>query len=362
VKFGFIGHPRSLWELTKALFLHDFPSPVLRTGRSIKRRCLKRKLVRETFAFEGVVSAKNAVCSGKVYTVFLTPDQMLDHQSLAVDLVKKSCREVESWGAEVIGLGALTAVVGSRGLEVEQAAAAAVTTGNSLTVYASLATLNALCERLDVEITKQRVVVIGFPGSIALAISQSLAKRGVSLLLVCRRKTRFLERFLSDLTASNHVDVDLTTSISEALDRERIIVSSTSTGGIIDPNTLKPGAVVLDIAQPRDVIKRARRRSDVLVVDGGVVGLPPATRATFSHSGWGENDVPACLAETMVLALEGRPESFSLGRELNVERIEEIGALAHQHGFVFDRFRSFEKPIDGEAFERVRAALSKGSH
>jgi acetylornithine/succinyldiaminopimelate/putrescine aminotransferase len=68
------------------------------------------------------------------------------------------------------------------------------------------------------------------------------------------------------------------------------------------------------------------------VLDGGLVS------ATDEVAVDGLNIAPTeqlngCLAETIVLALEERAESFSLGRELDPARIREIGAIAARHGF-----------------------------
>ena len=41
----------------------------------------------------------------------------------------------------------------------------------------------------------------------------------------------------------------------------------------------------------------------------------------------------ACMAETMVLALEERCESYSLGKQMQPERVHEIARLARKHGF-----------------------------
>ena len=41
---------------------------------------------------------------------------------------------------------------------------------------------------------------------------------------------------------------------------------------IIEAEDLKPGAVVCDVARPRDVSKEvAQKRNDVLIIEGGVV-------------------------------------------------------------------------------------------
>ena len=67
----------------------------------------------------------------------------------------------------------------------------------------------------------------------------------------------------------------------------------------------------------------------------------------------------ACMAETMALALEGRFEDYTVGKEISLARVEEIAHIASKHGFRLSGFRSFEKPVTAEHIARVRAAAQK---
>ncbi|WP_260614532.1 aminotransferase class III-fold pyridoxal phosphate-dependent enzyme, partial [Streptomyces sp. WAC02707] len=60
-----------------------------------------------------------------------------------------------------------------------------------------------------------------------------------------------------------------------------------------------------------------------------------------------------CLGDTMVLALEGRAESFSLGRELPLERVRTIGRIAARHGFTPVPLASFGRPVADEEVLRL---------
>lgn len=62
----------------------------------------------------------------------------------------------------------------------------------------------------------------------------------------------------------------------------------------------------------------------------------------------------ACMAETMILALEGRYESFTLGKQIEAEKVHEIAQLATKHGFRLGGFRSFEREVTQEHIARVR--------
>ena len=389
MKFGFIAHARGVRELRTAFLLqHNISLTPFRSNKVIQSKSLEEGLIKEMFTYRRLYSPQSLSCSGKVFCVFLTSEQLLEYQARAVELVVHACRHAQEWGAEIIGLGAMTAVIGSRGKEINARSPVPVTTGNSLTVYSALKAFKDIVKKLEIDRYQHKIVIVGFPGSIALTITRTLLKEGVKLVLVNRRQTRFLRRFLSELDDTVKGNVEITSDLSHALSRGHIIFSATSSGNIIDPDNLQAGSIVFDIAQPRDVIKKKEKRKDVLIIDAGTISLPK-TNGTAAHSislpfspfipfpirlrtssgnpiynysGVGPYYIPSCLGETITLALEERKESFSLGRELDAERVEKIGKLSEKHGFIFDRFLSFGKLIQEENFERTKEALGKLPH
>ena len=60
------------------------------------------------------------------------------------------------------------------------------------------------------------------------------------------------------------------------------------------------------------------------------------------------------LPETMALALEGRYEDYTIGKDISVAQACEIGDIAARHGFRLSGFRSFEQPVTPEQIARVR--------
>jgi len=63
----------------------------------------------------------------------------------------------------------------------------------------------------------------------------------------------------------------------------------------------------------------------------------------------------------MALALEGRFQDYTLGRDIRSEQVEEITAIAEKHGFRLSGFRSFERAVPPEQIERVRQRARAGS-
>jgi fatty aldehyde-generating acyl-ACP reductase len=145
------------------------------------------------------------------------------------------------------------------------------------------------------------------------------------------------------------------TSDLNALRAAQLIITVTSAlDAIIQPAHLRPGAVVCDVARPRDVSRAvAEQRDDVLVIEGGMVTVPGNVDFHFNF-GFPPGMAYACMAETMALALEGRYESYTLGKDLTIEQVNTIEQIAQRHGFQLGGFRSFEHAVTDEQIERIK--------
>ncbi len=54
-----------------------------------------------------------------------------------------------------------------------------------------------------------------------------------------------------------------------------------------------------------------------------------------------------------MLALEGRIENFTLGKEVSLTQVEQTQQMARKHGFRLAGFRSFERAITEEEIEQI---------
>ena len=112
-----------------------------------------------------------------------------------------------------------------------------------------------------------------------------------------------------------------------------MIVTATSGAGkkILDIMKVKPGCVITDVARPLDLPpEEVAKRPDVLVIESGEILLPG--KVSMKNIGLPKNVAYACLAETIVLALEGRFENFTVGRNIEWEKVREIYRLGRKHG------------------------------
>jgi len=292
----------------------------------------------------------------------LTSRQLLGGVSAeeATHKIVQAGRIAERLGAEIVGLGALTSVVGDAGITIAQKLNIGVTTGNSYTVATALMASRLAAAKMGIDVAKAHIVVVGATGSIGQVCARLMAKEAAKITLVARSLER-LDALKEKIAAENGVAPQVTADICASLRNADIVIAVTSAlDCVVDPRLLKPGAIVCDVARPRDVSEEvAKLRDDVLIVDGGVVEVPGPVNFRFNF-GFPPGMAYACMAETMLLALEGKVGDYSLGRDIKLEQVEEITRLAQKHGFKLAGFRSFERAVTDEKITAIRnRALAK---
>lgn len=241
-------------------------------------------------------------------------------------------RLAQRLGAQILGLGAFMSVVGDAGVTVARHLDIPVTTGHSFTVAAAVEALKEGARCKGVRLESSTVAVIGATGSIGRACAEMLAPAVGGLILVGRSESRLAQVQAQVAEAGGRL-VRTSLQVEEVGEADLVLSATSAAESVIQPGYLKRGAIVCDLALPPDVSPRVKQeRSDVLVVAGGVVDVPGEVDFGFDF-GLSSGKAYACMAETMMLALDGRYESYSLGKHIRVERVREIARLARKHGF-----------------------------
>jgi putrescine aminotransferase len=340
--FGFLVHPLS--ELTLRVFAaRGLKWPILwaRPGDT-HRFAFDAALISRVTTFPRIIGDSGAECSGEIIGIPALPAFMLADQERSVALITHAIQTLAA-DRDLIGLGGLCAIVGSRGQEVQRRVDKPTTTGHSLTCWAAAETVQTLLEALtSCPRFRPRALIVGFPGTMATALVEVLAERGIPVEVGARSMGARHQSWLEDLRAQTGAPIPAWTDMDAALAEKGIVIGASSVGGELASANLRPGTIVVDVAQPLDTTPAQRARTDLLIVEGEMVSLPRASGDSW-RSFWsglynfsvGQVDrrVFACLAEPMVLCLEGKLESFSLGRTLDSAKVESLGTAARNHGF-----------------------------
>lgn len=303
---------------------------------------------------EGIVSAETGrELKGWLIACPFTPPTML---SVPVEVAYKkivACgRMAEELGARMLGLGAYTSVVGDAGKTIAERLDVPVTTGDSYTVFMAVEALREAARVMGIDLRQATAAVVGATGTIGKTCALMLAREAGRLILVGRR-TDALEA-VREQCEGRGAQVSTSTQMSAIYEADLILTVTSAVHEVIYPQHLKPGSVVCDVARPRDVSRLvAAERDDVLVIEGGMIEVPGPVDFHFNF-GFPPRMAYACMAETMALALEGRYEDYTIGKDVSEAQAVEIGEIAARHGFRLAGFRSFEAEVTPEQITQVR--------
>ena len=306
----------------------------------------------------GVSPTTGQRIEGHLISLGATPRQMMNHgERFTYDKLNQAARIAERKGARIMGLGAFTSVVGDAGITVAHEADIAITSGNSLTVAATLeAAKQAVIKMGATDLTQGKVMIIGATGSIGAVCSRLLAQAIYDVVLVSIEPERLIELKRTIQEETPGATVAIATRADDYLGECDLIVTATSAFGqrIVDITKCKPGTVICDVARPPDISKEeAALRPDVLVIESGEVLIPGDIDFGYDI-GLPPKTAYACLAETALLAMEGRFEDYTLGRNITMERVKEIYRLFKKHQFQIAGLRSHDEYVTDEMVAEKR--------
>lgn len=310
----------------------------------------------------GIKSPTGAEAEGWLITVGGTPKQMLAHTpEFTYKRLLQAARMAKRMGAQIMGLGAFTKVVGDAGVTVAKKADIPITTGNSYSASGALWAGADAVRRMGlikIEPGKKiaaKTMVLGASGAIGSVCCRLMAKAFDEVILAGRNTAKLLALQQSILEETPGVKLKITTKPDRYLEDMDVIVTATSGAGkkILDITRVKPGCVITDVARPLDLSPEdVAKRPDVLVIESGEIELPG--NPEMKSIGLPKKVVYACLAETIVLALEGKYEIFTVGREIEWEKVREIYKMGLKHGMKLAAISGVNGVFSDEDIFKVR--------
>lgn len=354
-RFAFVIHP-----LTTD---HIYNHPMLKHLRFVPRRAMEWTIAQIRPLYVSRITGIRSSATGKevegfLFTLGATPRELMRRDpGFTYRRLIVASRMAEQMGAKIMGLGAFTKIVGDAGITVAKKADIAITSGNSLTVAATLEAAKQAVLKMGGRTDQGRAVIIGATGAIGAVCSRLLAQAIQDVVLVAPRPEKLIALKQTIEAETPGTRVTIATDCCPHLSAADLVVTTTSAFNekVIDVTRLKPGCVVCDVARPPDVRESdARLRPDVLVIESGEVLLPGKPDFGFDI-GLPPGVAYACLAETAVLAMEDRFENYTLGRNIDTERVKEIYRLFKKHGLQLEGLRSFGRYVTDEEIAEKRA-------
>jgi predicted amino acid dehydrogenase len=362
-RFAFVIHPLSqeYFKIVKPVEMLSRVSPPLLMDSLEKLLAYAPPFVYSRV--QGIRSPTGVEAEGWLISVGGTPKEIMGHSPeftyrrllAAADMAKRL-------GAQIMGLGAFTKVVGDAGVTVARRASLPITTGNSYSASAALWAAHDALLRLRLitpgrakERVQFKAMVVGATGSIGAACARLLVRAAEEVTLVSPETAKLLALKESILLETPDARVVLSASADTHIAAMDMIVTATSGAGakVLDIMKVKPGCVITDVARPLDLPpEEVAKRPDVLVIESGEIQLPGDV--SMKNIGLPKGVAYACLAETIVLALEGRFENFTVGRAIEWEKVREIYRLGLKHGMKLAAISGVNGVLTDKDIARVR--------
>ncbi|MEX2502019.1 MAG: glycerol-3-phosphate acyltransferase [Trueperaceae bacterium] len=260
----------------------------------------------------------------------MLPDQIRAEPEVATRMAIRGARLARELGAEAFGLGAFWSTVGEKGRRVQEAVPdLPVTHGGTYTAATVRAAIPGLLERYAAEggtLAQATAAVVGANGVVAFGVARDVAPHVGSMILIGRDLDR-LERSAATLRRKNpNVHVACSTEVDDVGKADLVFTATSDPDPVVLPHHVKPGAWIYDLGRPADVEPSVREVPGVQLVPGGVV-RPPGRSVSELDLHFGDGLVPACLAETMILAATGAHERALTG---GTARIAEMSWFLEQ--------------------------------
>lgn len=334
---AFLIHPMSVQDVTQARrFVWMRP---LR-ARGWASDALVRRLARYVRPIKvddvgPIVAADGRRARVYLIGVPMLPDQIRAEPARAVERAVQAADLAANLGARVMGLGAFWSVVGNKGVEVQARSRIPITNGGAYTAGTTKAAIPKVLARLrarGVDPATATAAVVGANGVVGFGICRTIVEQVGRLVMVGTDQERLdkskavLQRRFPSAT------IEVTTSLDALRGADVVFTATSSPEPVVLPRHVKPGALLFDLGRPPDVDPAVANVPGVESVLGGVVRLPGDPRGQLDL-GYGGGLVPACLAETVILALDGDFSRTSLGDRTKAENVDYFVRRAEEIGF-----------------------------
>lgn len=295
-------------------------------------------------------------------TAPLLPQVFKNKPELAVRRAIQGARLARELGASVYGLGAFWGTVGKKGLEIQAAVPEIhVTNGGAYTAGSIRAAIPQILEHWrETGLHNLTAAVVGANGVVAFGMARMVAPEVGKVILIGRDLER-LDKSRATL-ARAYPNTTFVSSLEphDCLEADLIFTATSDPNPVVFAKDVKPGAWIYDEGRPADVSEEVLTVPGVRLIPGGVVQPPGGMTAP---NGWadgkldfGKGNVPACLAETLIIAANQCYERVSLGETTKIENINYFVTEAARLGFtVLERVEPAAVPIE---LARVSSGLN----
>jgi fatty aldehyde-generating acyl-ACP reductase len=353
-KFAFLIHARYLEDVYKKFpFLRILP-------KNITLWLLKK--ISPVFISEirGLKDDHGNEVQGYVGRMPIITHQMVEDRKLALEKMKGAIRVFSKKGVNLIGLGGLTSSLSRGGNDLKEAFNDLdFTTGRTYTVKTVTDYVKSVIDEFGLNKNHTKVAIVGAAGSIGSGCAEVLAGWGINNLLFIdlERKLDILVKRMNEThsrISNKKMTIQISHRISDINDSDIIIAATNAPEAVIEGVDPKPGAIIINDAQPSDVSPEVYMREDVLVIEGGVIKTPGVS-VGFNFGLVEKDDSFCCLGEVLILAQEGFNAADTY--VLDPAYLEKLDQVAKKLNFGITKYQNQFGYISDEKISKIKEII-----
>ncbi|MCK9595546.1 MAG: hypothetical protein M0R35_07740 [Candidatus Omnitrophica bacterium] len=323
--FAFLIHPLNTdqiltyWPLTRFL------------PASLRKTFLKHQNFK-VLPLKKIISSQNKEIQGYLIVCPLLPDEILElDDEIILGKIIDAGFIAERIGAEIMGIGGYMAITADKKPMIHKHLKVPITSGSAFTAWSVFETIFRTAKQRKINLKDKTIAIVGPMNAVGSLCAQKFSEHSGKVLLTGEWKEK-LQRFKKILNQLNLANTEIEADIRKAVSSADIVINThTDNTDIFSINDLKPKSIVYDASIFQNISRQAKLRKDIFLIESNTIKLPFAEHTGFDILP--DNNVYAAMAETILLALEDKFVTYSLGESRNSDKLEEIANIAVRHGF-----------------------------
>lgn len=280
-----------------------------------------------------IKSAAGAEIEGSFIINPMLPDDIFEaEEELLLNRIVSAGKIAEKSKIEILGLGGYLSMLADKKPMIRKHVRTAVTSGSTFTAWTTFEAIFKTAIREKIDLSRTTVTIYNPTNAVGSLCARKFASYAKKIILTggLSQKLAVLKDSISPETKCA---IEIEEDAAKAAKKGDIIIHlSVGPSTMIDTADIKPQSLVCDLSELKTIANKVRNRKDLVLVDCDSIRLPLGQKLGL-YMGAPDNTVCPYIAEVMLLAFENKIVNYSLGENINLDKLEEIANMAVKHGF-----------------------------
>jgi predicted amino acid dehydrogenase len=253
-------------------------------------------------------------------------------EELVLDKIITAGFLAKDLGAQILGLGGYVSFVADKRPMIYKHVKIPITSGTAFTAWSVVEAIYKKAMEKGLDLKKSSLAIIGADCGLGSLCGRKLSEYCPKIFLSGSQRSKLdaLKTMIQNMSKAEVVIEE--DSQKAANDADIVIITRLEPKSTFSIDSLNPQSIVCDLCLSKAMDDKNHETKHSDIIEGGLVKLPNLVH-TGINLGLPKDTICASLAETILLTLEGKFATYSLGDPINFDKLEEIANIAVKHGF-----------------------------